>query len=249
MKKVIVIKIGGKQLLEIKKRKTLLRNILSLSKKYSVLVIHGGKHQINDALKGKTPKFVNGQRYTDAPTLNTVTETLARVNKELVREFNSMLNGRAVGLCGIDGETVKAKRIKSLGYVGKINDVNVKLLTLLLTDSYVPFIFPVSSGEGTILNINADNAASAIAIALKAEKLIFISDVPGIFDKNGRIINGINSKTVKYLKKENIVTEGMIPKVDGCLSAIKKGVKEIYITDKIVFLHGALAVPGTRLIR
>jgi acetylglutamate kinase len=237
MKPIVLIKTGGEIVLPGEKRKILLTNLISISQKYHVIFVHGGKYQINQDVKNK-PKFIQGQRYTDKETLIQVTSVLGRINKEIVNEFNSIAiskkaNIRGVGISGIDGKIIEAETIESLGYVGKIKSVNPKLINLLLSNNYIPFIYPICGVEYTLLNVNADNVASALATSLKVDKLIFISNVPGILDKNNNIISVIDIKTIKNLLKEKVINEGMIPKVESCLTSIREGVKEIYITNNV----------------
>lgn len=251
MKDIIVIKIGGKLLADEKTRKKLLKDILILNKKYSVVVVHGGKFQINKDLKSETkekkPVFIKGLRYTDAGTLIQVTGTLARINKELVKEFNSLSKGKAVGICGADAGMILVERIKILGFVGKIKSADNRLLMLLLNNNLLPVVFPVCADDKTVLNVNADSVASAIAIGIKAKKLIFMSDVPGVLDKNNLVIPSIDSEKKEYLIKEDIITEGMIPKINSCFDAINECVKEIYITNVLLIKNKDYFPAGTCL--
>jgi acetylglutamate kinase len=235
--KTIVIKIGGSVTSDANKRKKLLKRLIGLSKKQAVILVHGGKEQINEFLEkfGVKTKFVKGHRYTDGKALGIVAAVLNKVNQELTAEINS-LGGYAVGLSGVDSKMLKAAQIKSLGLVGNIKSVDVSLIKLLAGRRIISVISPISSpvsGKTHMLNVNADSAASAVASALKAVKLIFVSDVPGIFDKNKKVILSMRISEIAALKKNGTVSGGMLPKIDGCKDAILKGVRQIIITDRL----------------
>jgi len=248
MKNTILIKAGGDVLASYRKRMALLETISQLAKKYHIVFVHGGKSQINSDMKtlNKKAKFINGQRYTDEETLKTVESSLSHLNHQIVCELNN-LNVKAVGICGIDGKMFEIQRIKKLGLVGRIKSVNPDLILSLLKENYLPVISPISAGK-RILNVNADYVAGTLASALKCKKLIFISDVPGILDEKGKTIKEIRMKDFDKLKKQNIIKTGMIPKVSNCYSALKEGVKEIYITNKVDFISkGKLNLCGTKI--
>jgi acetylglutamate kinase len=250
MTPLIVIKIGGSPLQKDGLRKKLLKNLVKLSKKYHITVVHGGKAQIDKSLKKlhiKT-KFINGHRYTDRKTLKAVRQALSYINRQIADEL-SLFGASPLGLSGLYGNLLTAARIKPLGYVGKIKHVNSSLIRFLLLNKNLPVIYPICKGTGTILNVNADVVASEIAIALKADKLIYISDVPGVIGKSGKVIRKINTAQINKLKSKKVITGGMIPKIDGCYKAIKKGVKEIYITDNVNLSQSTKfnLLPGTRI--
>ncbi|MDI6641632.1 MAG: acetylglutamate kinase [Elusimicrobiota bacterium] len=240
--KSIVIKYGGTAIERIKTRVKLIKKIIALSKKFNVVIVHGGGKQITAALnrlKLKS-KFVNGIRYTDKKVLKVVEMVLRNINKQIAYQLNYH-GAKAIYISCKDYDTIIAIRIKKLGYVGKVKKVNLGLLRVLLKNNFIPVVSPVSSdGKRTTLNLNADTVATELAIALKAHKLIFLTDVPGIIDRNGKIIHKVNAREITKLIKKKIVTDGMIPKLLGCLSALKKGIKEIYITD------GATGISGVR---
>ena len=252
MDNTIVIKIGGNPLQKDRKRRKLLKNLVTLSKKYSIIIVHGGKKQIEELLKKFyiKPKYIRGNRYTDKRILKVVHIALSHVNKQIVDELG-LFGATPFGLSGLYGNLLVARRIKSLGYVGKIKFVNAALLESLMSDNGIPVIFSISKGERTNLNVNADVVASEIAIAMKADKLIYISDVPGVINKSGKIIKKIKITDIGKLKKKKVITGGMIPKIEGCQKAIQKGVRTIHITDTVEisrrtdFSH----LPGTQIIK
>ena len=189
---------------------------------------------------GVESKFHNGLRITDKATMEVVQMVLAgKLNKNIVSALGS-LGGKAIGLCGKDAGllTVEKKPAKDgvdLGYVGNIVSVNVKLLELLAHDEYIPVIAPVGvDAQGESYNINADTAASEIAAALKAEKLVFLTDVDGIrmqADDPASLISAVSVSEVGKLIAEGVITGGMIPKVQGCARAIEKGVSRVHILN------------------
>ncbi len=248
MKKTILIKAGGNTLVSKKQRLLLLTTISRLAKKFNIIFVHGGKAQINSDVRllNRKVKFINGQRFTDGETLKAVETALSQLNHQIVCELNN-LKIKAVGLCGIDGGMFQVQRIKKLGLVGKIKRVKTDLIISLLKRNYLPVISPLSA-ETRILNVNADLVAGALASALKCEKLIFISDVPGILDNKGKLIKKIRTKELPKLKRQKIIKTGMIPKINSCYSAIKKGIKEIYITNKVDFFSKNKFKPsGTKI--
>jgi len=189
---------------------------------------------------GKESRFVNGLRYTDEETMDIVQMVLCgKVNKEIAALIQKT-GGRAVGLCGIDGGMLKARRIttEELGLVGEIESVDISMLTSVLDSGAIPVISSVAYGtggdEGKALNINADIAAADIAAALKAEKLVLMTDVRGILrDVNDEtsLIKSVPRPQLDALKKEGVLTRGMIPKADCCAAAIDGGVKKAHIID------------------
>lgn len=232
-KQTIVVKVGGSTL---GSGDTTYADISRLQQGgYNIVVVHGGGKVITEWLKkqGAGTRFVRGQRVTDEDTLQVVVAVLAGlVNKDIVRAINNS-GGRAAGICGADGEILEAE-IKSaeLGLVGEITRVNTGLIKGLLQQGYVPVIAPVGylKSGGQLLNINADNAAAAISVALRADKLIFLTDVPGVLDANGSLMTKLNSTEARGLINSSAVSGGMIPKLEACLSAVKS-VPEARIID------------------
>ena len=203
-----------------------------------VVLIHGGGPEISETMKkfGKKSEFVNGLRVTDKETIDIVQMVLAgKVNKSLVTLLQ-MKGGHAVGLSGMDGGIIEA-RIKDerLGYVGEITKVRAKPINDLLEKNYIPVVSTVASDhEGNVYNINGDTAAAYIAGALNAERLIMMTDVAGILrdkDDPSTLIPHVTVSEVKALYAEGVISGGMIPKVDCCIEAINKGVKDVTIMD------------------
>ncbi len=211
------------------------------------VIVHGGGPTISDAMKrmGKQPSFVHGHRVTDAETMEIVEMVLGGVvNKQIVSLINAV-GGKAVGLSGKDAGLIKARKktLKSptgkgkneeidIGLVGGVTGVNPDVLFSLEKDGFIPVICPVSSGPGgETLNINADETAGAIASALKAEKLIFLTDVEGIKDKKGVVLHSIDKKQTKKLMSSGIISGGMVPKVQSAVKALEAGVGKVHIVD------------------
>ncbi|MDY3985058.1 acetylglutamate kinase [Dysosmobacter sp.] len=242
--KTIVVKYGGNAMISEELRKAVMSDIILLSLVgIRVVVVHGGGPEISDMLKklNHPSKFVDGLRYTDETTMDVVQSILCgKVNKNLVATLNRR-GGKAIGLCGKDAnllEVVKKPVTKDgvdLGFVGNIVKVNVKLLQLLSADEYIPVIAPVGvDKEGQSYNINADTVASEIASALKAEKLMFLTDVDGIrMDPADprTLISAISVSEIEELISSGVITGGMIPKVQGCVSAVVNGVNRVHILD------------------
>ncbi len=229
MENVIVIKMGGSTL---GSHDTTLEDIVALQKQgKSLVVIHGGGKVITDWLtrQGIQTKFVRGERVTDKASLEVVTAVLAGLtNKELVAALNN-LGGRAIGVSGVDGALIQAKMPDAeKGYVGEVVKVNTELLETLLGAWFVPVISPVSlyafdrpSDAPLLLNVNADLIAGDIAAALKAEKLIFLTDVAGVNDKSGKTLEKLSAAEAEKLIASGTASGGMIPKIKACLKALE----------------------------
>jgi len=231
--KVVVIKLGGKVLTEEKKKNHLLKQIVGLSRKMPVVVVHGGGPDITKNLQkaGIKIKFIGGLRYTNEKMIPFIWEVLNKINKDLVEKIH-LLGGKAVGLSGEVGNLLLAKRIERLGLVGEPKLVNANLLRLFLKNRVIPVISSLGTdGKGVTLNINADTFASAIALVLKAKKLVFLTDRPGVINKNGKLIPTIRQKEIPKLMRNKIVSEGMIPKLKSSLQATKKNVGTVIITN------------------
>ncbi|MGQ9570882.1 MAG: acetylglutamate kinase [Thermodesulfovibrionales bacterium] len=211
------------------------------------VIVHGGGHKISSIMEkmGKRPEFIQGQRFTDKETMDIVEMVLGGlINKEIVSLINSH-GGKAVGLSGKDGGLIKAKKklLKTatekgkrktinLGFVGDVTDVDTQILISLKKDGFIPIISPIGvSKEGETLNINADSVSASVASALKAEKLILLTDVPGVKDKQGNIISTLTHQQINRLIKEGTIAGGMLPKVQACLEAIRDGVSKTHIID------------------
>jgi len=206
------------------------------------VVVHGGGKDITQALEkmGLRSHFLDGLRVTDLPTMKVVEKVLGgKINKELVDLIHE-LGGRAVGLSGKKGGLLQASKVKSksgkdIGFVGKVSKVNTAILKSLDRDKFIPVIAPMGLGrDGHTYNVNADEAAGAIAGALGAEKLVFLTDVPGICKRKEdpkSLLSTIRVKDVSKLLKTGVISGGMIPKIEACLHAIKSGVHKTHIID------------------
>ncbi len=246
--KTIVIKYGGHAMVD-EDLKLSFANDIVLMKYIGIrpVIVHGGGPQIGDMLKKLDIKteFVSGMRVTDAETMNVVEMVLAgKINKDIVRLINKN-GGVAIGLSGKDGNLVRAEKLRleddptfirtpeiiDLGHVGKVKSVNVGVLEKI-ADSYIPVIAPVGVGDDyEAYNINADLVAGSIAAALKAEKLVLLTDVPYVMDKEKNRISTIRLGDIDKMKRDEVVTGGMIPKVDCAAEAVRGGVKKAHIID------------------
>lgn len=236
---IIVIKYGGNAMINEELKATVTKDVVFLSKiGVKVVLVHGGGPEINETLKKMNVKseFVNGLRKTDAETVEVVQMVLAgKVNKNLVNMIENA-GGKALGLCGIDGHMIEAKPLnEELGYVGEITSVNTKPVLDALAAGYVPVISTVGCDkDGHVYNINADTMASRLAGELKAVSLISMTDIRGILkdkDDPESLIQAINVSEASHLIKEGIISGGMIPKIQCCVEAIRRGVQKVFITD------------------
>lgn len=237
--KIVVVKYGGNAMTNDTLKQAVMADIVLLSLVgIKVVLVHGGGPEINEMLKktGKESKFVNGLRYTDEETMDIVQMVLAgKVNKDLVALLHTH-GGRAIGLCGLDGKLIEAEQLDpELGLVGEITRVNPEIIHDVLEKGYVPVISTVATGEdGKVYNINADTAAARIAAELHAANLILMTDIKGLLkDKNDEstLIYSVGVSEVPYLKKQDIISGGMIPKIDCCVEAVRRGVKKTNIID------------------
>lgn len=240
MKKPIVVKIGGATF---GKHDPILEDIVALQKRgLSLVVIHGGGNVVTDWLKkqGTHTSFVRGERVTDKPALEMVTAVLGGlVNKQIVGEINA-LGGRAVGISGVDGAMIQSRIAgKELGYVGIVQKVDPAVLITLLDAGFIPVVSPISfyavnrpPDAPPILNINGDPLAGEIAAVLKAEKLIFLTDVGGILDRDGKLMPELSGAEAKALLDSGVASGGMIPKINGCLTALTAGTTSCIIDGR-----------------
>ncbi len=237
--KVIVIKYGGNAMINEELKDAVMGDIVLLHAiGIKVVLVHGGGPEITDMLRrvGKKSEFVDGLRVTDKETAELVQMVLAgKVNKSLV-DLVSRKGGRAIGLCGIDAGMIRARMADSrLGYVGEITDIDIRPIADLLEKGYIPIISTVGSDdEGNVYNINADTAASRIAGALQTESLIIMTDAPGVLQEKTdptTLIPKIFVSDTLRLAKEGVLDGGMIPKVDCCKDAIRRGVNRVFILD------------------
>ncbi len=247
--KTIVIKYGGNAMVEEHLKKNFARDI-TLMKFIGLhpVVIHGGGPQIGSVLEkmGINSQFVDGMRVTDEPTMDVVEMVLGgKVNKEIVAQIIQQ-GGRAVGLSGKDAGLILSKKLHlvrpkaedkppeiiDMGMVGEVVAVNPEIIRTLETGGFIPVIAPVGGGEsGETYNINADWVASKVAVALNAIKLILLTDVEGVMDKNGSLISSVNAGTMKEMLEEGTISGGMIPKIRCSLEALQNGVNRVHIID------------------
>ncbi len=237
--KTIVIKYGGSAMTdEGLKEKFALDVILMKYVGINPVIVHGGGPMIGKTMErlGKKPVFVHGQRVTDKETMYIVEMVLGgKVNKEIVSFINKH-GGRAVGLSGKDGGMISARKMRlkgaDLGLVGEVKSVDAAVILSVMEQGFIPVIAPMGIGDDSqTYNINADSAAGAIAGALKAEKLLLLTDVKGIQDKKGKLLSTLSKKEVELLIKKKIIVGGMLPKVASCFTALKGSVKKTHIID------------------
>ena len=237
--KIIVVKYGGNAMINEELKDSVMRDIVLLSlMDIKVVLVHGGGPEITDMLSrvGKKTEFVNGLRVTDKETVDIVQMVLAgKINKNLVNLL-SVQGGKAIGLSGIDGQMIVAQaKDEALGYVGEITEVNTQIVADVLDKGYIPVISTVACDKaGNTYNVNADTAAAKIAGALGAECLISMTDISGILrdkDDPDTLISTINVSDTPELVAEGIISGGMIPKVECCTEAIRRGVKKVFIID------------------
>ena len=251
--KTFVIKYGGSAMVDESLRESFARDIVLLKLVgINPVIVHGGGKHINEMLKRLEieVEFVGGLRKTTEEVMHIVEMVLSGdINKDIVALINkhSGENVYAVGLSGRDGRLLKAKKIDveyfveklgieppsgDIGLVGEVKEVNTRLLQVLIAQNYIPVIAPIGVGEdGEAYNINADIAAAAVAKALKAEKLIYLTDTEGVKDKNGNLIKKLKDDQIEELIKNGTIKGGMIPKVRSAVEALKGGVKKVHIID------------------
>lgn len=237
----VVVKYGGNAMINEDLKSAVMSDIVLMQLVgINVVLVHGGGPEISGMLKkvGKESRFINGMRVTDEETIDIVQMVLAgKVNKSLVQLLEQR-GGKAIGLCGLDGKMLMAEKLLSgndLGYVGEIKEVNPQPIKDAVSGGYVPIIATVAGGfNGEVYNINADLAAAQIAAKLGAKKLILMTDIRGLLrdvqDENS-LISVVNVSEVPSLKREGIISGGMIPKIDCCVEAVRSGVNRAHIID------------------
>ncbi|MEW6417740.1 MAG: acetylglutamate kinase [Nitrospirota bacterium] len=246
--KTFVIKYGGSAQVKDELKESFAKDIVMLNFiGIKTTIIHGGGPKISAMMEkmGKKPEFIQGQRITDKETMDIVEMVLGGlINKEIVSLINN-LGGKAVGLSGKDGGLIKAKKkiikktaekgveeIIDIGLVGEVTHIDPYILVTLEKDGFIPVISPIGVGlKGETLNINADYVAASIASALRAEKLILLTDVLGIMNKNNEIIPTLTIQNIKKYIKNETIKGGMLPKVQACVKAIEGGVSKTHIID------------------
>ncbi len=249
--KTIVVKFGGHAMGDEKLAQAFAQDIVYLKQSgVNPIVVHGGGPQIAAMLKKLEIKsdFVNGLRVTDKPTVEVVEMVLAgAINKEIVSAINGQ-GGKAIGICGKDANLVLATKITEMpdpesnimkqvdiGYVGEPDQVNTHILDVISNSELIPVIAPVGvTKAGETLNINADTFASAIATATKAKRLLLLTDVEGVLDKNGQLIQELTLEQAKELMRDGTITGGMIPKIESCMDVVEGGVEAVVIINGTV---------------
>jgi acetylglutamate kinase len=244
--KTIVIKYGGNAMTDEKLKHSFASDIVLLKLVgINPVIVHGGGPQIDDQLRkvGKKGEFVQGMRVTDAETMDVVEMVLGgRVNTDIVNLINQH-GGRAVGLSGTDGPLIRARKMMmrgkdnpdeliDIGQVGEVESIDPEVIQVLTAQNFVPVIAPVGVGkDGESYNINADLVAGKLAEILKAEKLLVLTNTPGVLDKNGKLLTGLSAKEIDDLFADGTISGGMLPKIGSALEAVKNGVNSCHIID------------------
>lgn len=248
--KTLVIKYGGNAMVDETLKNSFARDIVLLKAVgINPVIVHGGGPQIGELLKrvGKQTEFINGMRVTDSDTMDIVEMVLGgQVNKNIVNLINSH-GGRAVGLTGKDGGLIYAEKMQSnavnekasavseqfdLGYVGKVSSIDTSVIDMLIHSDFIPVIAPIGVGkDGQSYNINADLVAGKIAEVLQAEKLILLTNTPGLMDANDQLLTGLNARQVNELIVQGVIYGGMLPKIACALDAVQAGVTSSHIID------------------
>ncbi len=244
--KTVVVKYGGNAMTDPKLQAAFARDVVLLKLVgLNPVVVHGGGPQIEDLLKrvGKKGEFVQGMRVTDAETMDVVEMVLGgQVNKDIVNLINQA-GGKAVGLTGVDGAFIRAKKLMmadkdkpgdviDIGHVGEITQIDPSLIAFLDSGDFIPVIAPIGvGGEGETYNINADVVAGKLAEVLKAEKLVLLTNTPGVLDKDGKLLTGLTPKKIDALVADGTLSGGMLPKIASALDAARSGVKSVHIID------------------
>ena len=238
--KEVVIKYGGAAMNCEEIRKNILQDLVFMNYVgIKPILIHGGGPMINQKLieKGITPRFIDGLRYTDKETMGVVEETLANINKEMVHDINHF-GARAIGMSGHVNEILSVRKHEAsedIGFVGEVISVNTMPIRELTEFNIIPIIYPVGFDEsGAVYNVNADEASSKIAIALQAQKMMVLTGAPGILrdiNDEATLLSTVHDNEVDTLIQQNVIAEGMLPKVKACLDALKGGVKKTHIID------------------
>ena len=244
--KTIVIKYGGNAMTDEKLKHSFASDIVLLKLVgINIVIVHGGGPQIDDQLTkiGKKGEFIQGMRVTDAETMDVVEMVLGgQVNTDIVNLINQH-GGRAVGLSGTDGPLIRArkmmmhgkddpKQLIDIGRVGEVESIDPEIVRLLTAQNFIPVIAPVGVGkDGESYNINADLVAGKLAEILKAEKLVVLTNTPGVLDKNGNLLTGLTAKKIDDLFADGTISGGMLPKIGSALEAVKNGVNSCHIID------------------
>ena len=243
--KTIVVKYGGNAMTDPQLHDSFARDVVLLKLVgMNPVVVHGGGPQINELLKkvGKQGEFVQGMRVTDEETMDVVEMVLGKVNKDIVNLINKH-GGKAVGLTGQDGAFIRAEKLLlesldepgkmlDIGLVGEISKIDPHIISFLDSGDYIPVIAPIGvAPDGETLNINADLVAGKLAEVLHAEKLVLLTNTPGVLDKNGNLLTGLTPKQIDELVADGTLSGGMLPKISSALDAARGGVKAVHIID------------------
>jgi acetylglutamate kinase len=244
--KTIVVKYGGNAMTDERLKHSFARDIVLLKLVgMNPVVVHGGGPQIDDMLArvGKKGEFVQGMRVTDRETMDIVEMVLGGlVNKDIASLINQH-GGRAIGLTGKDGSLIRARKLRvaqqdqtgetlDIGQVGEIESIDPEVISLLESREFIPVVAPIGVGpEGEAYNINADLVAGKLAVVLRAEKLILLTNTPGVLDKNGKLLTGLTPRDVDALVADGTLQGGMLPKISSALDAAKSGVNSVHIID------------------
>ena len=244
--KTIVIKYGGNAMTEEKLRRSFASDVVMLKLVgINTVIVHGGGPQIDDQLTkiGKKGEFIQGMRVTDAETMDVVEMVLGgQVNTDIVNLINQH-GGRAVGLSGTDGPLIRARKLVmrgkdnpdeviDIGQVGEVESIDPEVVQLLTSQNFIPVIAPVGVGkDGESYNINADLVAGKLAEILKAEKLVVLTNTPGVLDKSGKLLTGLTARKIDELFADGTIHGGMLPKIGSVLEAVKNGVNSCHIID------------------
>ena len=244
--KTVVVKYGGNAMTDETLRQSFARDVVLLKLVgINPVIVHGGGPQIDDQLRkvGKKGEFVQGMRVTDAETMDVVEMVLGgQVNTDIVNLINQN-GGRAVGLSGTDGPLIRARKMLmrdkdnpgeliDIGQVGEVEAIDPEVIEVLTAQNFVPVIAPVGVGkDGESYNINADLVAGKLAEILKAEKLVVLTNTPGVLDKNGNLLTGLTAKKIDALFADGTISGGMLPKIGSALEAVKNGVNSCHIID------------------
>ena len=243
--KTIVVKYGGNAMTDPLLQDSFARDVVLLKLVgMNPVVVHGGGPQINELLSrvGKQGSFVQGMRVTDEETMDVVEMVLGKVNKDIVNLINKH-GGKAVGLTGQDGAFIRADKMMleskdepgkmlDIGQVGEITSIDPSIITFLDSGDFIPVIAPIGvAPDGETLNINADLVAGKLAEVLKAEKLVLLTNTPGVLDKDGNLLSGLTPKNIDDLVADGTLSGGMLPKIGSALDAARGGVKSVHIID------------------
>ena len=243
--KTIVVKYGGNAMTDPQLQESFARDVVLLKLVgMNPVIVHGGGPQINELLKkmGKEGAFVQGMRVTDEETMDVVEMVLGKVNKDIVNLINRY-GGKAVGLTGQDGAFIRAEKMLlesnekpgkmlDIGLVGEISNIDPHIISFLDSGDFIPVIAPIGvAPDGETLNINADLVAGKLAEVLKAEKLVLLTNTPGVLDKAGNLLTGLTPKQIDDLVADGTLSGGMLPKISSALDAARGGVKAVHIID------------------